>query len=105
METTTTIDLSQMSDKEALKVFLENAEIYTDTKGNTQKLKNFFNVIDFWGDQFKELAETVGRENMFIYSMNDSDQLLEGYHFVNIYCRFVTTQYFKLPEFGIDLRI
>ena len=96
------MDLSKMNNDEALKAFIENAVIYTDTKGTTKKLEGLGDVVDFWGDMFKELAENVGQENMFVHSMNDSDQLLEGYRYANIFCRFVTTKPFKLPEWGID---
>ena len=97
------MDLSNMSNDEALKVFLENAVIYTDANGNTKKLNGSWGeVVDFWGDEFKKLAENVGRENMFIYSMNDSDNILEGNRWANIFCRFVTTTYFKLPEWGLE---
>ena len=97
------LDLSQMSHEEAYKTFMKNAVFYMDVKGTTKKLESLWESRDFFGDMYKELAANVGSENMFVYSLNDSDQLLEGYRFVNIYHRIVTTTHFKLPEWGIEL--
>ena len=98
------IDLSKMNNEEAVNYFAENAVVYTDTKGATRKLNGSFgNVVELLGTEFNTLVENVGSENVFIYSMNDDDQLLEGYRYVNVYCRFAATQHFKLPEDGIEL--
>lgn len=98
------IDLSNLSDSEALKEFLEQAEIYSDTKGNTKQAKNFFDLYDFdmFSKDFEELEKNVGSEHIFIFSINCSDRLNQGYRMVNILARFATTKPFKLSRWGIQ---